>query len=444
MAFAILTNVSTGGIAFGPLEPTVAADQDVAFYTAAMIARFSLDAGQTWSAANIVSGANLFPQDLDGGFVQADQNAAWFENADRFVWTMLTLPDGNGQNRIRIAVTSKSVLVNSKAKGWLVMDITSAQLGFRSQWFDYPQIAVGDEFLTITANIAPKGAGRGSGGPVGTVIIFIRLTEFDSLQGHTVNFNFFAEMFKANGGINGYTAAKYGGSTVTWAMHVAGTAQQAILRVYQWDSGKNSVTWQDVKIPAWSNSGYSSLTPDGMDWLNGLDGRITGAVEIRSTEWVFAWTAAADRNFPHPYIYLAHVGRNFAKVIQLLGHREIWSKRIAWAFPALAAPDVPMRNPSLAMSCGWGGEKVEFAHHSVGFVEMPFTSTSIYDNQTSVKSAAGGQPWGDFLSVSRYKHPPDKGLVLHPARGMYAATGTVISKDAAGVVRWNPQFVIFE
>lgn len=436
----IFRNITVTTFTNRTLEPSAGARDDIAFSTSADQAFLSTDVGQTWPTS--LDPQTIFPVPPGEPFIKADQDTAWLDGAGMFVWTMLYGPNAASENRIRLAYTTPALLKSKPNNAWTYVDFTSAVLNLNGYWLDYPHISVGRTFLTITAVFTNNANATTT---LGTVIIFVPIREL-TLTNPLMHFTFYSELFATNKGGSPFAAANFCGDNVTWAMHRGATKTDSIMRVYLWDSAKNQVTWQDVKHQAWNGSPgtYVSLTPDGQDWLFRIDNRMTGALELRANEWVFAWTAGRDANFPHPYIYLLHLERNFAGVIRPKGMRQIWHRDHAWAYPSIASPAAAGGSPAVAMSCYWGGGKVAFPNHSVGFLQFPLLSKTSFDNLTVGPSKIFTQGMGDYLSVRRYARTPGSNLPEPLITDTYTATGVTMQLDGNKKPQLSSRFVLFE
>jgi hypothetical protein len=194
-----------------------------------------------------------------------------------------------------------------------------------------------------------------------------------------------------------------------------------------WDENSPQITIQDVAIPSWKR-GQSSRTPDGSDWLSSEWGRITGAT-IGLTP-VFGWTAGANPpGQPHAYIYLAQL-EQVGNSLKLKGIRYIWNRNHAWAVPTLGSN----RLGQLGMTCAFGGPN-DFVGTTVGFVGLPISAASDYENVTTAKGTRGAMRWGDFMSMRNHAE--------HEAR--FIATGYTLDADPGSPTTTDalPRYTIF-
>ena len=404
-------NTQLAGLGVGPIEPSAAAVDTHVFYPVSLIFSLSSNAGATMTQPSYGAAGSIFPEGYADGYV--DQSAIWNPFVGRFIWAMIRLPADGSKLPIRVAFTSKDQFASSGARSWVYFDITPAQVGLPEMTFDYPQLTLGASRLYLSAQI-----GNSEGKVVGAAIFRFSMGELERLGPGVINFDFFVDRDVWNFG-----GAHRSGTRKYWAAH-KGTD---VLRGYMWDENSSSIIIQDVSIPAWKRD-QSSKTPDGSNWLSSEWGRITGAT-IGLTP-VFGWTAGANPpNLPHPYIYLAQleqVGNN----LKLKGVRYIWNRNLAWAVPTLGSNQLG----ELGMTCAFGGPS-DFVGTTVGFVDVPISAASNYDNVTTAKGTRGADRWGDFMNIRN--HPE------HEPR--FIATGYTLDPDPADASKTLtfPRYTIF-
>lgn len=262
---------------------------------------------------------------------------------------------------------------------------------------DYPQLTLGFSRLYVTAQI-----GDAMGSVVGAAIFRFSMGELERLSPGVVHFDFFIDRRAFNFG-----GAHRSGTRKYWAAH----RDTGALRGYMWDENSPQIIIQDIAIPSW-NPKISSSTPDGSDWLAFETGRITGA--CIGLNPVFGWTAGANPpRQPHAYIYLAQL-EQVGNSLKLKGIRYIWNRNLAWAMPRLGSNMLGQ----LGMTCAFGGPN-DFVGTTVGFVDLPISAASRYENLVTAKGTRGAPRWGDFMGIRNHAE--------HEAR--FIATGYTIHED---------------
>ena len=129
-------------------EPSVAAAGQVVMYTGNWYAARSADAGQTFQ---FIDPFSSFPDPPNLSFC-CDQVVNYIQAIDTFVWLLQYGPNnGPQQDNIQRLAFAKSADV--AAGKWSLFDITTSGLGVKGQFLDFPDLAVGSNFLYVTTNL---------------------------------------------------------------------------------------------------------------------------------------------------------------------------------------------------------------------------------------------------------------------------------------------------
>lgn len=385
------------------LDPSGATCDDVVIGSYNGPVAFSADGGANYWHQNPKS---VFPNKdadgnlIDGGFC-CDQVIMYVPQIDRFIWLMqfrrAVLPgddpkEPSGPNRYRIAAASPADVIASNGTAWTFWDLTSGLFGFGNDWMDYPDVAVGDNFLYFSADVVSE-TNWG---------LFVGRIPLGDIQ--------------AGGVINiGFTNPQDG--QLAWASHLAqnvrGTAYWAghnpdnQLRLFSLPEGEDYYYWVDIPIDSWQNTGdYASITPSGENWLK----KSMGASIIGGTRWTtthfppgdtavesdvvwLAWTAGRGGAFPHPHIQVVAIDTFDNSVVS---QRQLWNSDVAIAFPAMAVNT----QGEIGMALAFGGGS-SYSNFAVGILGEP---TFFYP---ALADASVGR-FGDYFAVRR--HPPVEGL----------------------------------
>lgn len=436
-------------------------DPSGATASTANAAQVVLNTGNTYASVSIDGGAtftNLNPFCMFGfdtcdaagnpigaalvdGDLCCDQVIQYVPAIGSFVWLMQTWPTGNvrgtngatttpGNNRLRLVIVSPDQVRNwalGYASNWLVLDLTSGLFSLGTNgWMDYPDLAVGNNFLYVSVDRLGSGSGL--------IVARIALNQLTAAQNVTVEFTDPANSLLAHGS----HITQNTGDSVFWAGH-NGTGQ---LRVFNLPESGNTYAWRDVNINPYVNTtaSYTSKTPTIANWLGGANPvppnkgfaleEVIGAVRVPvnaglcppgqtctppADELWFAWGAglntAAGR--AQPYVEVVHLDSGDFSVKQQM---HIWNSGYAFGYPAFT------HNPrgDVAVSLGVGGPDRE-AHTSVGFMG----DFQVWALSTSDSS---GARYGDYGNV----RPAGWGSNL------FSAVGWGIVKGL-----FDPHFVIF-
>jgi hypothetical protein len=407
-----------------PPDMSGATSGQVALMTGNTFAAYSTDGGQTFSALDPTT---IFPsgptKDAAGNLLDrglcCDQVIQYAPQIDRFIWLMQFCGSGpgsclNGINKIRIAAASPQDIINSKGTAWTYWDLSSATFNLGTTTMDYPDMSVGDGSLYISVDAVGQGL----------LVMRIPLAHIQAAGTIGIDYTTPSDSVTAYGG----HVTQNTGDEVFWAGHV-GTSK---MRIFSLKEGATRYFWRDLDINSWPNSDYTSLCPDGTDWLSFLanfpgsavigatrrDGRRDGG---SAKELQFAWTAGRGGGFAHPHIQVVRID---AERWRLTQQWQIWNPNLAFAYPCLATN----ANNEVGISLGWGGGNTFFASHAVGIL-------GDFVVWYSEASDAAISRWGDFVTARR----------AAPTPNLFAGVGYAVLKNPppATGTRFNPRYILF-
>jgi hypothetical protein len=349
--------VSAGGIA----EPSGATSGNVVFASANWLAAYSSNGGANFTQLNPTT---IFPNDAIG--FCCDQIVQYVPSIDRFIWLL----QGNGQ---RIATASPADIVNSGGTAWTYWNLTPGLFGESS--FDYPDLSVGDNYLYMSWNASGANSGH-----------LVARTSLAGIQaGGTISIDYtnpadsrmawFAHLMQNPG------------NEIFWAGH----NDTSHMRIFSLAEGSNSYFWRDVEISTWSNSGFTSTSPDGQNWLGevqAVGAWMNGATRVFNQLW-FAWTAGTDNFFQQPHVEMVTFDRNnnFQKIQQV----QIWNNSYAFGYPALNTNGC---TGEIGLSLEYGGNG-NYENHVVGF----WGDFVVY---ITTNSNVGSGRFGDYVTLRQY------------------------------------------
>lgn len=401
---------------------------------------YSKDGGATFPDAQIVRPGNVYKDSPDGGFC-CDQIIQYVPGINRYVWLIQTKQAATGPNRLRIALASPENLLNTGALAWTYYDLSSATFGIGNNWLDYPDLAVGNNYLYVSVD------------EVGTGLIVARLPLADLAAGKNTT----VEYTKPE---DGKTA--YGGHLSQNALdgvYWAGHNTDSNMRIFRMPEGGNKYFWQSLNVKTWAkNNNYTSNAPDNLDWLAFGFPRasVMGAVRRAGANdlWL-AWGAGRDNNFAQPHIEMARFSRNADGSVAFNNQVQIWNAANAFQYPALNTDSAD----HLAVGLAWGGGPSNtYGSFAVGFwgdfvvyyidASNLTAAYDVYDNSTPPKRIGNQPRWGDYQTVRRSADP------AHPFE--FSAFGYAVKTDPADrdgcntvatVVtgcKFQPQYIRFE
>jgi hypothetical protein len=346
------------------------------------------------------------PNDPQGVTFCCDQVVNYIPSIDTFVWLMQYGPS-TGDNIQRLAFAKTDAV---KQGQWRIFDITTHMLGVPGFFMDFPDLAVGANFLYMTTNcFGPDGQ------TVGSAVVRIPFHSID--QGNPsvekfVSMSLFAFRVAQNCGQTAYFAAHRDTST---------------LAVFSWPESNPAPASQDVAIARWiGTNGYISRTPDGRRWLDRADPRLTGATLAGNELW-FSWGVDAGSNHrPQPFVQMARIN---SADMSLIEDVNLFDTDSAICYAGLATN----ANNEVGVSYTIGG--AVFPSHVVGFLSGDRKSVVVGKGDRSpLPDPQGHFDWGDYLTARP----------VFPDRKLFAATGySFLGTQDGDNLDATPRFVIF-
>jgi hypothetical protein len=356
---------------------------------------------------------------LDNGLC-CDQIIRYVPKIDRFVWLMQFCGTGTGGcltgiNKVRIASAStQDIVTGAGATGWTYWDLASATFNLSNTTMDYPDLAVGDNFLYFSADAVSQGL----------LVVRIPLNQIRDSQ--TINMGYTTPSDgTATDGSTAYGShiSQNAGDTVFWA----GSPKNTQIRVFSMTESSNQYSSRDIDIDSWPNGTITLNAPDGVDNFSfGWPGNaITGVTRRSNTEVWFAWNASSNANFKNAHVEIVEINTsNFTKITQW----QIWNDSYAFVDPYLATNG----NGEVGISLAWGAANTNYMSNAVGILG----DFIVWYPELSTASPVASQiRLGDYFSVSRNPGNPL----------LYDASGYAVLKQAAPATGWyfDPYYIQF-
>ena len=380
--------------------------KDVVMLSGNQYADYSTDGGNVFSR---IDPTTIFPNTLVGGFC-CDQIIQYVPSINRYIWLLQYRQDGTGANAYRLASASPQDIINSHCTAWTYWDLTSATFGIGTNWMDYPDMSVGDNFLYLSADV------------VGSGLFIIRIPLNEISNGSTINFRFTnaADGGRAYGG----HVSQNTGNEVFWGGHV----DNGTMQIFRWHESSTSYSWRNIDVNNWPQGTISSINPNGNDWLNKLDNHPKNAIlgiTRRNNELWMAWTASKGDGghggfkFPHPHIQVVKMDINNYHVIE---QTQIWNPDLAFAYPCFSTNS---RN-EVGVVLGWGGGNNFHGNTAVGIMGdfvVWFRDGSTWSTMR----------WGDYVTA-RKSAVNDQ---------LFAGFGFITTGNSAANFSFKPFYVLF-
>lgn len=281
----------------------------------------------------------------------------------------------------------------------MYFDLTSGLFGFGNDWMDYPDMAIGSNYFHFSANVLGENGGRLVG----------RIPLTDLKNGGVIHIGFTNEPLSMAWG-------SHLAQNISKTAYLAGHNGNSKLRIFSFPETSSGYSVHDINIYSWPNdaANYTSIAPNGKDWLGcdclpGFsiigaaikpslcnDGKLSAGNEL----WV-AWTAAKGGGFPQPHVQVVKINTsNYSKLSQ----KQIWSKELAFAYPALSVNK--RKEVGVAIAIGGGGSHSNFGVSIYGepYIYLP-----------PVLADASSGRYGDYFAIRR--HSPNENIFS--AFGLY-------------------------
>jgi hypothetical protein len=369
-------------------ETNVASSGDVILFTANWDAAFSVDRGQTFT--EISPGALMagVPADPGQPAFCCDQVVQYVPQIDRFIWVIQsTVVTARDENEYRIIFASPSDIKSSNGAilGWYSYDLTSKIFNVPGSNFDFPEIAVGSNYLYMSFDVL--------GGANGGRAILARFP-LSSFSGGVIGPGAGGEFLLVN---------EY------WVRPVQNTGNQGIfateessskIRLIAWDgNGIRAVDSDIITIPTYNQSsivpGGTDNSPGGpQDWLRPTtkwNTHIYGATQAGNQIWL-AWNAGRGYNipqlvnpFPQSHIEGAVLDAGSLGIVRQFA---IYDNDFAYAYPALATNSTG--EVGITFAAGGGTRQVQ---PGIGFLTDPMVLTTI-DTGINPSNGSGGHYMG--------------------------------------------------
>ncbi len=297
------------------------------------------------------------------------------------------VPTVSGPNVIRLAVAHGQKELNDGT--WTTYDIKPQQLtefsGSQNWWWDYPEIALGANYLYITVN--PN-------------------IHIDSGQQRAVIFRLSLDTLAAGASlpnpwpyyvtptdVYGFARPTHGaGTTMYFGQH----KDNNTLRLYSWPEASSSPTYTDLTVDAWYPSNAVTYCSDGTNWLGyGLMPVQAGWVAKGSIG--FMWNSAQGGYFPYPNVRWVRINES---TLTVQDQGQVWNSTFAWAFPSVNVNDRGDIAGTIGSGCGLNNDRtVEMR----AWISDTFNGNSLAPLENTFvaigTNGGDGNRWGDYYST---------------------------------------------
>jgi hypothetical protein len=306
-ANSVPSDVAPAGFSSTTNEPAVASASNVVVYTGNWYGAVSSDRGASFTHFNPFSGPFPIPSGSPG--FCCDQVTVHDQETDAIIYLQQYLNSpATGVQRLNVDQGADGIFE-------CFYEITPQVMGFPANtWADFPDLAVGDDFLYHSTNVFST-----AGGFVGA---FAARYDKTAIAGClSVPFDVYTDTT-----FNSFKFARGATNTMYFADHIS----TASIRIWQWPEASETPTSFDRTVTAWSDATRVCPGPDGRDWCGFIDRRMAGAWVADGTVG-FMWMPSQGSGFAFPY---TRVARFAESTLTLTDEPVIWSPGFAWVYPS--------------------------------------------------------------------------------------------------------------
>jgi hypothetical protein len=375
-------------------ETSIGVAGRVRFETGNWFATYSNNGGGTWA---FVDPFTEFSTAGTGGFC-CDQEVIYDPSRDMMFWLLQYIHTGttsSSNNRIRLAFF-RNTSNNIGPAGWFFYDFFPSQAGgpASGEEFDYPHMALSNNFLYIAVNVFSTSTG------LFTRTVMLRLPLDTILAGGALSFNFFSTT--AN-----FTFAPIQGAKDV--MYRASHNATSSMRIFRWPETTTTVSIFDRAVTTWSSAApHSCPSSDGTNWCLFSDNRILTGVRTvnqltRQSELWFFWNVAQNGSFTKPYVDAVRFRESD---LVNVGRPLLFSSTVTFHYVGAAANTRGDIGLSLFQSAGAGQFPSSIMCIADDFTAVPAPWSCFF--ATVGTNGPNANRWGDFVSV-RPASPPGLG-----------------------------------
>jgi hypothetical protein len=393
----VYTNSYVGSHGSVIAEPSAANKGRLIFYTANWFTARSLDGGKAWTfndpfadMGKYIIGGEEYPQFC------GDQDVIYDPIHQIFIWYRQACEDSNKENYFRLSISRDTI-------NWWRYDYrpTYFNSAWKNQQFDYPQLALTNNYLYITTNMV------GVDGSSKAILSQWSLANLAKATPISPKFGY----QDAGRALRTVTPAQGASDIMFFGTHLTNER----MRIYKWVEASDRLEYFDQNIDPWLPTGQSMLckSPDGYNWCARADNRISSGW-VRGETVGFIWNVAQGRGFIYPYINAATFS---IRDMSYTGRPYVWHSDYAWMYGFTSS-----NKRGLALVAFVGGGALH-----------PIVNFAIADNYVqsppgwvmywiaSSTNAPARQAWGDFIRVRPYGGESPlwigTGYILHGGSG---------------------------
>jgi len=410
-----------GGYRSNVMESSVGVGGKNVFYTGNWFAARSNTGGATLADWQYMNPYADFPSFC------CDQVAIYDPSHDTYFWLRMGSADANGENEFKLSVSNN---------GFQTYGTYTFPSLWANEWWDYPHMQLGADYLYITWNVFNK-----SSNWTRTVMLRFPLQALYEWAGFSYNYYAQSEWFT-------FVPVSGAHHTMYFASNWPSTVpQNSRIRIWRWHEDSGSLTYWTKTVAAWTVTGRNDChcgPAGGSNWTGRSDMRLlTGARYSVSTDGIaeprilgrkvlaWWWNVAEGQGFSYPYIdAAAFYEDDMTQVAGYLGRPYVYGSW-CFAYPSVtpnARQDMGMvfnyaTDPDWAPNVGYAMAD-DYIHAPPGWI--------VY-NAVSSNALPADNKWGDYNTVRPHA----------PAGDVWAAAGHFIQQSTDCTNCSKPVYFLF-
>ncbi len=324
-----------GGFSSSTNEPATAMAGRNRFQTGNWYAVYSSNQGNTWTS---LSPFTAFPS-IDGGFC-CDQDTIYDPSRGMFIWFLQYIKSGSGagdKGSIRIALWNSNVQ-NISNVGWYTYTYDPTDFGGAGgEWFDYPHIALSNDYLYIAINVFTTTTDQWTR----TLMIRLPLREMRYQQA-------FAPVYFQSTNYFNFTPVQGAKDVMYFASQVNGNS----MVLFRWPETAGVSLFGKGITPYLAGGTHNCPAVGGNDWCQRSDNRIGAGAIVKNAltkqqELWWFWNVRQGGIFTYPYIEAAKFRESD---LTYIGRPLLWSANGAYHYIGAA----PNARGDIALSVAFG------------------------------------------------------------------------------------------
>jgi hypothetical protein len=352
------------------------------FMTGNWFAASSGDGGGTWSYVNPYADFSSFC---------CDQLSIYDASRDAFYWLRQGLADQNGNGVFRISVLFSADSSTVCNYDFAPSDVNSAWTG---QWFDYPHMQLGADFLYIAYNVF-----NASDQWQRTVMLRLPLDVLGFCNTDPFTYNYYA-----NSSWFTFVPVQGADHVMYFASNRPNVSPFNRVAIWRWDEAVASPSSVVRTVTAWkfTSRGQAQCGSTTGNWTARYDDRLLAGVRhsVQGTAGrvflTWFWNARQGGSFPNPYIEAVTVdqGRLVLPASVPSNRPLVWSSTTCFAYPSAAVNN--RGDIGLVVNSGTGTDKNPDVAFALADDNAPLPPTWNFTTVISSNGRPTDNRWGDY------------------------------------------------